>query len=82
MAWGNGIPRKWISMTIMTQPKSIYKRGYVVLALFPHFDLRTAKTRPALVVQDDNLQNGLTQVIVTMITSQMFRSQHESRVYP
>jgi len=48
--------------------------------LFPHSDLRTAKTRPALVVQADNLQTGLPQVIVTMITSQMFRSQHQSRV--
>ena len=67
-------------MTIMTQPKQIYKRGDVVLMLFPHSDLRTAKTRPALVVQADNLQTGLPQVIVAMITSQMFRSRHQSRV--
>jgi len=26
------------------------------LALFPHSDLRTAKTRPALIVQADDLQ--------------------------
>jgi len=64
----------------MTQPKQIYKRGDVVLMLFPHSDLRTAKTRPALVVQADNLQTGLPQVIVAMITSQMFRSRHQSRV--
>lgn len=67
-------------MTTMTQPKQIYKRGDVVLMLFPHSDLRTAKTRPALVVQADNLQTGLPQVIVAMITSQMFRSRHQSRV--
>ena len=69
-------------MTTMTQPKQIYKRGDVVLMLFPHSDLRTAKTRPALVVQADNLQTGLPQVIVTMITGQMFRLHRQSRVYP
>ena len=67
-------------MTTMTQPKQIYKRGDVVLMLFPHSDLRTAKTRPALVVQADNLQPGLPQVIVAMITSRMLRAQHQSRV--
>jgi len=67
-------------MTTMTQPKLIYKRGDVVLMLFPHSDLRTAKTRPALVVQADNLQTGLPQVIVAMITSRMLRAQHQSRV--
>jgi mRNA interferase MazF len=56
------------------------KRGDVVLVLFPHSDLRTAKTRPALVVQADNLDTGLSQVIVAMITSRMFRANHPSRV--
>ncbi|MBU1182512.1 MAG: type II toxin-antitoxin system PemK/MazF family toxin [Proteobacteria bacterium] len=64
----------------MTQPKQIYKRGHIVLMLFPHSDLRTAKTRPALVVQADNLQTELPQVIVAMITSRMLRAQHKSRV--
>ncbi|MFH1975788.1 MAG: type II toxin-antitoxin system PemK/MazF family toxin [Pseudomonadota bacterium] len=67
-------------MTTMTQPKQIYKRGDIVLMLFPHSDLRTAKTRPALVVQADNLQTELPQVIVAMITSRMLRAQHKSRV--
>ncbi len=64
----------------MTQPRLTYKRGDVVLVLFPHSDLRTAQTRPALVVQADNLQTGLSQVIVAMITSRMFRGDHPSRV--
>jgi len=55
-------------MTTMTQPKQIFKRGDVVLTLFPHSDLRTAKTRPALVVQADNLQTGLPQIIVAYLT--------------
>ena len=67
-------------MTTMTQPKQIYKRGDVVLMLFPHSDLRTAKTRPALVIQADRLQTGLPQVIVAMITSRMLRAHHQSRV--
>jgi mRNA interferase MazF len=64
----------------MTQPKPIIKRGDVVLVLFPNSDLRAAKTRPALVLQANDLQTGLPQVIVAMITSQMSRSGHPSRV--
>ena len=64
----------------MTQPKPTCKRGDVILALFPDSNLRTAKPRPALVVQADNLQTGLAQVIVAMITSRMFRANHPSRV--
>jgi len=61
-------------------PKPTSKRGDVVLVLFPHSDLRIAKPRPALVVQADNLQTGLPQVIVAMISSKLFRTSHPSRV--
>lgn len=61
-------------------PKPNYSRGDVVLVLFPNSNLRTAKTRPALIVQADNLQTGLSQVIVAMITSRVFRANHPSRV--
>ncbi len=67
-------------MTTMTQPNPTYKRGDVILVLFPDSNLRTAKSRPGLIVQSDNLQTGLTQVIVAMITSKMFRANHSSRV--
>ena len=67
-------------MTTMTPPKPTYKRGDVLLVLFPQSDLKTAKARPALVVQADNLQTGLSQIIVAMITSRMFRANHPSRV--
>jgi mRNA interferase MazF len=56
------------------------RRGDVVLVLFPDSNLRTAKRRPALVVQADNLQSGLPQTIVAMITSNMARAGHPSRV--
>ena len=66
-------------MTMMrTNPN--YRRGDVVLVLYPHSNLRTASPRPALVVQADNLQTGLPQVIVAMITSRLFRANHLSRV--
>jgi mRNA interferase MazF len=64
----------------MMPPKPNYNRGDVVLVLFPNSNLRTAKTRPALIVQADNLQTGLPQVIVAMITSRTFRANHPSRV--
>ena len=64
----------------MTQAKLTVKRGDVILVLFPNSNLTSAKTRPALVVQADNLQTGLSQIIVAMITSQMSRAGHPSRV--
>lgn len=64
----------------MTPPSPGYKCGDVVLVLFPNSNLRTAKTRPALVVQADNLQTGLSQVIVAMITSNPARAGHPSRI--
>ena len=57
-----------------------YKRGDVVLVLFPDSNLRTAKRRPALVVQANNLTTGLPQTIIAMITSNMARAGHPSRV--
>ncbi|MFQ5419666.1 MAG: type II toxin-antitoxin system PemK/MazF family toxin [Anaerolineae bacterium] len=64
----------------MTQPKPVYKRGDVALVLFPHSNLKTAKVRPVLVVQADDIQTGLSQLIVAMITSRMFRANHSCRV--
>jgi mRNA interferase MazF len=61
-------------------PERSYRRGDVVLVLFPHSNLLTARPRPALVIQADNLQTGLPQTIVAMITSRMFRANHPSRV--
>jgi mRNA interferase MazF len=57
-----------------------YKRGDVVLALFPNSDLRTAKRRPVLVVQSDRLGPGLNQTLAAMITGNLTRSGHPSRV--
>lgn len=57
-----------------------FRRGDVVLVLFPDSNLRTAKRRPALVVQADDLQSGLSQTIVAMVTSNMTRAGHASRV--
>ena len=52
-----------------------------VLVLFPNSDLRTAKRRPALVLQRNNLGNGLEQTIVAMISSNLARRGHPSRVF-
>ena len=67
-------------MTTTMLPEENPKRGDVVLVLFPHSDLRTAKTRPALIVQANDLNTGLAQIIVAMITSRTFRANHPSRV--
>ena len=57
-----------------------FLRGDVVLVLFPESNLQTAKRRPAIVVQSDRLRTGLNQTIVAMITSNMARGGHPSRV--
>lgn len=67
-------------MTTMTAQNQSYKRGDVVLVLFPNADLRSERLRPALVVQADELATDLPQVIVAMLTSRMFRANHPSRV--
>jgi len=57
-----------------------YRRGDVALVLFPDSNLRTAKRRPALVVQADAPGTGLAQTSVAMITSDMARAGHPARV--
>jgi len=56
-----------------------YSRGDVVLVL-SRFKSPHRKRRPALVVQADNLSTGLSQTIVAMITSNLGRAGHPSRV--
>ena len=63
-----------------TPSKPAPKRGDVGLVLFPNSNLRTAKPRPALVVQADHLQTDLPQLIVVMISSKLFRANHPSLV--
>jgi mRNA interferase MazF len=58
-----------------------HNRGDVVLVLYPDSNLRTAKRRPAIVVQRDNLQSGLSQYILAMISSNLARAGHPSRVH-
>jgi len=67
-------------MTIMMRQRQSYKRGGIVLVLFPNTDLRTAKTRPAIVVQADDVITELQQVVVAMITSNTKRVGYPSRV--
>ena len=67
-------------MTTTMPPRIVYSRGDVVLVLFPHSDLRTAKTRPAVIVQADDVKTDMPQVIVAMISGRMFRAGHPSRV--
>lgn len=56
------------------------KRGDIVVSIFPDSSLRSAKARPMLVVQADNLNTGLPQLVVAMITSNMVRAGHPSRI--
>ena len=59
----------------------IYKRGEVVLVLYPESNLRTAKKCPALVVEANQLGTGLPQTIIAMISTNLSRAGHPSRVF-
>lgn len=48
--------------------------------LFPNSDLVSSKRRPGLVIQKDDLNTGMPQILVAMITSNMNRANHPSRV--
>lgn len=58
----------------------LIKRCDVVRVLFPNSNLVSAKRRPALVVQADNLNTGISQILSAMITSNINRANHPSRV--
>jgi len=57
------------------------KRGDFVLVLFPNSDLVSFKRRPALVVQVDDLETGLSQVVIAMVTSNLSRRGRPTRVF-
>ena len=57
------------------------RRGDVVLVLFPNSDLVSFKHRPAVKVEADNLDTGVSQVVVSMITSNLARRGHPSRIF-
>jgi mRNA interferase MazF len=57
-----------------------FERGDVVLVFFPDSNLRTGKLRPALVVQASDLNTGIPQTVVAMMTSKTMRADHPSRV--
>jgi mRNA interferase MazF len=56
------------------------ERGAVVLVPFPNSDLQTAKMRPALIVQADNLDTNLRQIVLVMISTNLSRANHKSRI--
>ncbi len=58
----------------------LIKRGDIVQVLFPNSDLVSSKRRPGLVIQKDDLNTGMPQILVAMITSNMNRANHPSRV--
>jgi len=46
-----------------------YRRGDVVVVIWPNVDRKTYKQRPALIVQADNLNTGLRTRLCAIITT-------------
>jgi len=57
-----------------------FRRGDIVLVVFPNSDLKTGKKRPVIIVDSDDLSTGLSQRIVAMVSSNLQRADHPSRV--
>jgi len=58
-----------------------YKQGDIIPVWFPDSNLMTTKKRQAVVLQSNNLQTGLGQLIIGMITSNLIRKGHTSRIF-
>lgn len=52
-----------------------------MIVWFPHSDQRTFSRRPALVVQADGLDTGIDQILIALITTNLKRIGHPSRVF-
>jgi mRNA interferase MazF len=50
------------------------KRGDVVVVRYPNSDLLTYKKRPALVVQADDVDTGINQTVVALVTTNLRRT--------
>jgi mRNA interferase MazF len=58
-----------------------YNQYDIILVWFPDSNLKTVKKRPAIVLQSDDLNTNLDQLIIGMITSNLERKNHKSRIY-
>jgi mRNA interferase MazF len=58
-----------------------YKQGDIVSVWFPDSNLLTVKKRPGIVLQKDNLNTGLDQLIIGMVTTNLARKGHASRIF-
>jgi len=56
------------------------KRGDIAIVWFPDSNLRTVKKRPVLIIQADNLNSGIAQIVVAMISTNLGRAGHGSRI--
>lgn len=52
----------------------------MVLLPFSNSNLQTAEPRPTLIIQADELQTGFEQVVLAMISSNLSRANHKSRI--
>lgn len=57
-----------------------YKQGDIVTVWFPDSNLLTVKKRPGIVLQKDHLNTNLDQLIIGMVTSNLARRGHNSRI--
>jgi len=57
-----------------------YRRGDIVLVSFPFTDLTATKSRPALIVSPDSVNQLTEDLILAAITSQLADDEHSLRI--
>ncbi len=57
------------------------KRGDVVLVNVPYVGLSGAKVRPALVIQNDSLNNTINETVIAAITSNLSHAHQPHRLF-
>ncbi|HJY62928.1 MAG TPA: type II toxin-antitoxin system PemK/MazF family toxin [Ignavibacteria bacterium] len=53
-----------------------YKQREIVLVPFPYSDLSSSKRRPALIISNDEYNRNFNDVIVCVITSNLFKDEY------
>ncbi len=54
----------------------MYKQREIVLVAFPYSDLSSSKRRPVLVLSNDNYNKNYPDILVCVITSNLFKDDY------
>lgn len=59
----------------------MYKQREIVLVPFPYSDLSSSKRRPVLIVSNNNYNRNFSDILVTVITSNLFKDDYSVELF-